>query len=160
MRPLSYSQISLYQTCPLQYKFQYVDGLKPKDKWFFSVGTVLHSCAEFFFRVKVPPPPSLEQLLQFYEQNWLSAGYESPQEEQNYRAFGREILHRFWETQIASFRMPIAVEHRFYIDIGGIKLTGYIDRVDRLESGGISIIDYKSNQGLFTADYLEKDLQL
>jgi len=160
MRTLSYSQISLYQTCPLQYKFQYIDGLKPRDKWYFSFGTVLHSCAEFFFRIKVPPPPSLEQLLQCYEQKWLSAGYESPAEEQNYKAYGREILTKFWEVQTAGFRMPIAVEQRFYIDVGGVKLTGFIDRADRLDSGGISIVDYKSNQLLFTSDYLEKDLQL
>jgi hypothetical protein len=37
---------------------------------------------------------------------------------------------------------------------------GFIDRVDKLESGGLSIIDYKSNKELFTADYLQNDLQL
>lgn len=160
MRPLSYSQISLYQTCPLQYKFQYIDGLKPKDKWYFSFGTVLHSCAEFFFRLKVPPPPTLEQLIQFYEQNWLSAGYDSPEEEQNYKAFGKEILAEFWKTHTSGFKMPLAVEQMFNIDIEGIKLRGFIDRVDKLDSGGISIVDYKSSKELFTADHLEKDLQL
>ena len=77
MRPLSYTQISLYQSCPLQYKLQYIDGLKPKDKWYFSFGSTLHLCAQYFFKVRVPPPPSLEELLQFYEQNWISEGYES-----------------------------------------------------------------------------------
>ena len=28
MRPLSYSQISLYQNCPLSYKLQYIDKLE------------------------------------------------------------------------------------------------------------------------------------
>ncbi len=37
---------------------------------------------------------------------------------------------------------------------------GFIDRVDKLESGGLSIVDYKSNKELFTVDYLENDLQL
>ena len=32
--------------------------------------------------------------------------------------------------------------------------------MDKLESGGLSIIDYKSNKELFTADYLQNDLQL
>ena len=56
--------------------------------------------------------------------------------------------------------MPVALERSFYIDIEGIKLRGFIDRVDKLESGGLSIIDYKSNKELFTAEYLENDLQL
>jgi hypothetical protein len=54
----------------------------------------------------------------------------------------------------------LAVEKLFYVDIGGIKLRGYIDRVDKLASGGLAIVDYKTNKELFTTDYLEKDLQL
>jgi len=160
MRPLSYTQISLYQSCPLQYKLQYIDGLKPKDKWYFSFGSTLHLCAQYFFKVRVPPPPSLEELLQFYEQNWISEGYDSAEEEAKYKTYGGEILSKFWEIHSADFRMPVAVERIFYIDIEGVGLRGYLDRVDKLDSGGLSIVDYKSNQGLFTKDDLEKDLQL
>jgi len=160
MKPLSYTQIALYQSCPLQYKLQYIDGLKPKDKWYFSFGSTLHLCAQYFFKVRVPPPPSLEELLQFYEKNWISEGYESAEEEAKYKTYGREILSKFWGIHSADFRMPVAVERIFYIDIEGIKLRGYLDRVDKLESGGLSIVDYKSNQGLFTQDDLESNLQL
>ncbi len=160
MNPLSYTQISLYQSCPLLYKLQYIDGLKPKDKWYFSFGTTMHLCAEYFFKVRVPPPPSLDELLQFYEKNWLSEGYESVEEEARYRAYGKEILSKFWEIHSADFRMSVAVERMFYIDIEGVKLRGYIDRVDKLDSGGLSIVDYKTNQKLFTQDDLESDLQL
>ena len=160
MKPLSYTQIALYQSCPLHYKLQYIDGLKPKDKWYFSFGSTLHLCAQYFFKVRVPPSPSLEELLQFYEQNWISEGYESAEEEANYETYGREILSKFWEIHSADFRMPVAVERIFYIDIEGVKLRGYLDRVDKLDSGRLSIVDYKSNQGLFTQDDLEKNLQL
>jgi len=160
MRPLSYTQISLYQSCPLCYKLQYVDGLKPKDKWYFSFGSTLHLCAQYFFKVRVPPPPSLEELLQFYEENWISEGYDSAEEEAKYKTYGREILAKFWEIHSADFKMPVAVERIFYIDIEGIKLRGFLDRVDKLDSGGLSIVDYKTNQALFTQDDLEKNLQL
>jgi len=160
MRPLSYTQISLYQSCPLQYKLQYIDGLKPRDKWYFSFGSTLHLCAQYFFKVRVPPPPSLEELLQFYERNWISEGYESAEEEAKYKTYGREILSKFREIHSADFRMPVAVERIFYIDIEGVKLRGYLDRVDKLDNGGLSIVDYKTNQELFTQDDLEKNLQL
>ena len=142
------------------YKLQYIDGLKAKDRWYFSFGTTMHACVERFFRVRTPPPPSLEELLQYYEQNWLPQGYESPEEEANYKKYGKEILQRFQEIHAADFRMPIALERSFYLDIDGIKLRGFIDRVDKLDSGGLSVIDYKTNQELFTADYLANDLQL
>ena len=150
----------MYQSCPLCYKLQYIDGLEPKDRWYFSFGTTMHQCAEHFFKVRVPPPPSLDELLQFYEQNWLSAGYESVEEEAKYKAYGREILSKFREIHSADFRVPVAVERMFHIDIEGVKLRGFIDRVDKLESGGLSIVDYKTNKELFTTDDLEKDLQL
>jgi len=160
MKPLSYTQISLYQSCPLCYKLQYIDGLKPKDKGYFSFGTTMHECAEYFFKVKVPPPPLLDELLQFYDQNWLSEGYESAEEEANYKAYGREMLAKFWEIHSSDFRMPIAVEWMFNIDIEGVKLRGFIDRVDKLDSGGLSIVDYKTDKELFTKGDLEKNLQL
>ena len=160
MNPLSYTQINTYQSCPLCYKLQYIDGLTPEDKWYFSFGTTLHLCAEYFFKVKVPPPPSLGELLQFYEESWLAEGYESAEEEARYRDYGREILTKFWEIHSTDFRVPVAVERRFYMDIEGVKLRGLIDRVDKLDSGGLSIVDYKTNQELFTRDDLETNLQL
>jgi len=160
MKPLSYTQISLYQTCPLSYKLQYIDGLEQKEKGYFSFGTTMHECAEYFFKVKVPPPPSLEELLQFYERTWHSEGYESAEEEADYKAYGREMLAKFWEIHSPDFRMPIAVEWMFNIDVEGVKLRGFIDRVDKLDSGGLSIVDYKTDRELFTKDDLEKNLQL
>lgn len=160
MRPLSYSQISLYQSCPLCYKLQYIDRLETKDKGYFSFGTTMHACAEYFYKVKVPPPPSLEALLEYYDKNWLSAGYESVEEEESYRVYGREMLAKFWEIHQPGFRMPIAVEWMFYIDIEGIKLRGFIDRIDKLDSGGLAIVDYKTDRELFTNDYLARNLQL
>jgi len=117
MRPLSYTQISLYQSCPLSYKLRYIDRLTPKDRWYFSFGKTMHLSAEYFFKVRVPPPPSLDELLHFYEQNWLSEGYESAEEEAKYRSYGREILIKFWEVHQTDFRVPIAVERLFHIDL-------------------------------------------
>jgi len=120
----------------------------------------MHSCVERFFKVPTPHPPSLAELMQFYEQSWLSQGYESPEEEAKYKEYGKEILKKFQEIHAVDFRLPVATERKFFLDIEGVKLMGFIDRVDKLDSGGLSIVDYKTNQELFTADYLENDLQL
>jgi putative RecB family exonuclease len=56
--------------------------------------------------------------------------------------------------------MPIAVEKLFFLDVQGVKVRGYIDHVAKLDSGNLAIIDYKTNHDLFTAEYLEENLQL
>jgi len=160
MKPLSYSQITLYLCCPLSYKLQYIDGLQPKAKWYFSFGSVLHLCVEYFYKARVPSPPALEELLEFYQNNWISQGYQSQEQENDYRNYGKEIISEFWRINSKNFRIPIAVEHNFKLDVDGVKLTGYIDRIDKLESGGLSIIDYKSNKELFTKEDLQSNLQL
>jgi RecB family exonuclease len=160
MRPLSYTQIALYLACPLCYRLRYIDGLKPKAHSYFSFGSTLHLCAQYFFRVKVLPPPSLDKLLAYYEARWISSGYESIEEETSYSALGREILRRFWQLHSRNFSLPLAVEYPFCVDIGGVKVRGFIDRIDKLDGGGLSLIDYKSGQGMFTRETLEKDLQL
>jgi RecB family exonuclease len=160
MRPLSYSQISRYRTCPLWYKLQYIDRLKPKVRYYLSFGDVIHQCAEFFYKVPVPPPPSLEKLLRFYETAWISEGFESPQQEQEYKEYGRQLLGEFWNKHYPEFRLPLAVEHQFAVRIAeGITLGGKIDRIDKLD-GGVAIVDYKTNKEPFTSDHLAQDLQL
>ena len=142
------------------YKLQYIDRLAPLAKPYFSFGTTMHACVEHFFKVKTPPCPTLEEMLRFYEENWLSDGYESPEDESRYKAYGREILKKFWDIHAPAFRLPIALERKFYLDVNGVKLMGFIDRVDKLDSGGLSVIDYKTNQELFTSEYLDNNLQL
>ena len=160
MRPLSYSQISTYQSCPLSYKLQYIDGLKPKAKWYFSFGETLHKCAEYFFKAKLPTYPTLEELLHFYEENWISEGWESVEEQARQKTYGEEILREFWHIHSREFKAPLATERIFMVDVQGVKLRGYIDRIDKLETGGLAIVDYKSNQELFTKDYVRNFLQL
>ena len=159
MRPLSYSQISRYQTCPLWYKLQYIDKLKPKERFYLSFGDIIHQCAEYFFKIPVPPPPTLEKLLQFYENNWISEGYESPEQEQQYKEYGKQLLADFQRIHSADFKMPLAVEQQFYVNIQGTVLGGKIDRIDKL-GDGVSIVDYKTSKDIFTTDHLEQDLQL
>jgi putative RecB family exonuclease len=159
MKPLSYSQISLYLSCPLCYRLQYVDGLKRKEKHYFSFGSTLHNCVRYIFQAGLPSV-SLDELLQFYGENWQSEGYRSPVEEEEYRRQGREILTRFWQSHNASFKLPLAIEQPFQIDIDGVSLRGIFDRVDQTENNELAIVDYKTNRNLFTPQEIAANLQL
>lgn len=159
MRPLSYSSISLYQQCPLLYKLRYVDNLKPKPRAPLSFGNSLHKALEFMYDIKVPPPLPLEKILAYYNQNWVKEGYGSGEEEKRYLDYGKEILTEFYNKNIKDFKLPMAVEGDYIIDIGAIKLRAKIDRIDRLKDG-VEIIDYKSNANPITIDKLKESRQL
>lgn len=159
MHPLSYSSISLYQQCPLLYKLRYVDNMKPKPRAPLSFGDSLHKALEFMYDIKVPPPLPLEEILAYYEQNWVKEGYDSEEEEKKYYNYGKEILTEFYNKNIKDFRLPMAVERDYIIDIDSVKLRAKIDRIDRLEKG-VEIIDYKSNANPITIDKLKESRQL
>ena len=159
MRPLSYSSISTYLECPLKFKLKYLDGLKEKPKPYFSFGSSLHDALRFLYSYR-PPPPNLEALLKYYEENWVSEGYVSKEEEEGYFSYGKKILTEFYNLHIREFKIPIAVEHQFNIEIDGIPVTGFIDRIDKIEDNKAEIIDYKSGKNIFDKSDVEESEQL
>jgi len=157
---LSYSAISTYRACPLQYKFIYIDKLKRLPKPYFSFGSSLHKAAEYFYSGMFTTPPTLDELLKYYEENWESEGYESEEDEKKHFELGKKILKEFHEINSKDYKIPIATEYKFNIDLNGIVMAGIIDRVDKLPSGNLEIIDYKSGKKLPTIEELNKNLQL
>ncbi len=157
---LSYSAISTYRGCPLQYKLIYIDKLKRLPKPYFSFGSSLHKATEYFYSGMFTTPPTLDELLKYYRENWESEGYKSKRDEKKHLELGKKILKEFYEINSKDYKIPIAIEYKFNVDLKGIVLTGIIDRVDKLPSGSIEIIDYKSGKRLPSIEELNNDLQL
>ncbi|MDY6794261.1 MAG: PD-(D/E)XK nuclease family protein [Actinomycetota bacterium] len=157
---ISYSAASAFERCPLSYRYQYVERIDIEPTPALSFGRSIHSALEWLYDREVPRPPSLQELLEYLESCWDCQGYGDAEEEESYLEHGREILTRFYESNIDDFRLPVAVEHRFELDMDGYLLTGVIDRVDRNADGGYEIIDYKTNRRLPDLNRLREDLQL
>lgn len=158
---LSYSSISTYQTCPLQYKFQYVDKLPPKPTPNLSFGNSIHAALKWLYDVPVPKPASEEDLLNALVENWKREGYESPEQEQDFLEQGKQILRTYYRTNVKDFQIPVALEQRFEIKLNDdLTVSGIIDRMDKLLSGGYEIIDYKTNRRLPPKAKVDSDLQL
>ncbi|MGB3346859.1 MAG: PD-(D/E)XK nuclease family protein [Candidatus Humimicrobiia bacterium] len=157
---LSYSAISTYLNCPLQYKLVYIDGLKLLPKPYFSFGNSLHKLVAYFFKDMFLKPPALDDFLKYYKDNWLSEGYETKENEKEHFLLGENILREFYNLNKKDYKKPISVEYYFKVDFNNIILTGLIDRVDKLPSGNLEIIDYKSGKVIPTIYDLNEDLQL
>lgn len=161
---LSYSEISTYQNCPLQYRLKYIEKREVPPSASLSFGKSVHSALEWLYSPPTPHPPSLDQLIEHLDACWISEGYASADEEARYFYQARSALELYYRKNVQApaedFMIPAALEFKFRIDIGICELSGVIDRLDKLPSGGFRIIDYKTNRRLPPARRLAEDLQL
>ena len=157
---LSYSAISTYELCPAKYRFQYEERLPTTTSPALAFGDSLHRTLHRFHDRPVPVAPSLEELHEMLEGEWVGEGYRDPSEERTYLDHARQVLAGYHRDNAPSFRIPAALEFRFTIEVEGVQISGVIDRMDRIPGGGYEIIDYKTSRRLPPKDRVDRDLQL
>jgi superfamily I DNA/RNA helicase/RecB family exonuclease len=155
---LSASDLDLYLTCPLKYKFARVFGIPQEPTINQRFGILVHNVLERFHKEE-GPGEGPGRLLELFEAGWRRGGFGSGDDERQYRRRGREAMRLYWERERAAEGEPVWLERKFDIQIGAHHVRGRVDRVDRLPGGGHELIDYKTGERKSEAD-LESDLQL
>ncbi|MBI4359732.1 MAG: ATP-dependent helicase, partial [Candidatus Jacksonbacteria bacterium] len=174
----SYSQIAAFNTCPLQYKYQFVLRI-PQDKgnYRFSFGRTMHNTLlELFKHVKARAQSeqvslfgaaastesanqtiSLEEIYDIYKNQWVDEWYEKKEQKEQYYKAGKVILKEFYERHKDAWPNPWYLEKNFTVTFEGITLKGRIDRIDKIGDNNdvplVEIVDYK------TGKYKEKLLK-
>ncbi len=157
---LSASDLTLYLTCPLKYKFARVFGIPQEPTINQRFGILFHNVLERFH--KEPPEDErdgLKTLNRLFEIGWRRTGFGSSDDELQYRDRGREALRLFWENERLSDAEPVWLEKKFDFKVGEHHVRGRVDRVDRHPDGEYELIDYKTGERK-SAEELESDLQL
>jgi DNA helicase-2/ATP-dependent DNA helicase PcrA len=159
---LSASDLDLYLTCPLKYKFRRVFGIPEEPTINQRFGILIHSVLERFH--KDPDEGEitnggLAELMDLFESGWRRSGFGSSDDELQFRDRAREAMRLYWERERESEGVPVWLERKFDIRIGEHQVRGRVDRVDRLPDGSYELIDYKTGERKSEAQ-LENDLQL
>lgn len=157
---LSASDLSLYLTCPLKYKFARVFGIPQEPTINQRFGILVHNVLERFH--KEPPEnddEGLRQLTNLFETGWRRTGFGTTDDELQFRDRAREALRLYWERERVAEGEPVWLERKFDFKVGEHHVRGRVDRVDRLPDGDYELIDYKTGERKTEAD-LESDLQL
>jgi DNA helicase II / ATP-dependent DNA helicase PcrA len=160
MLSLSASDLSLYLTCPLKYKFARVFGIPQEPTINQRFGILFHNVLERFH--KDPPPNEAEGLRvlnRLFEGGWRRTGFGSSDDELQFRDRAREALRLYWERERLSEGEPVWLEKKFDFKVGDHHVRGRVDRVDRVADGDYELIDYKTGERKSTED-LDSDLQL
>ncbi len=156
---LSASDLDLYLTCPLKYKFARVFGIPQEPTINQRFGILVHNVLERFHKEDDGGEDGPQRLAGLYESGWRRSGFGTSDDEVQYRERGREALRLYWERERDSDGEPVWLERKFDFRIGEHHVRGRVDRVDRLPDGSHELIDYKTGERK-TAAALERDLQL
>jgi DNA helicase-2/ATP-dependent DNA helicase PcrA len=157
---LSASDLDLYLTCPLKYKFARVFGIPQEPTINQRFGILIHNVLERFHKeAGAGEEDTLERLMDLFEAGWRRTGFGSSDDELQFRDRAREAMRLYWEREREAEGEPVWLERKFDMRIGEHHVRGRVDRVDRLPGGGHELIDYKTGERKSEAD-LESDLQL
>jgi DNA helicase II / ATP-dependent DNA helicase PcrA len=159
---LSASDLDLYLTCPLKYKFRRVFGIPEEPTINQRFGILIHSVLERFHKDTGEGESTnggLAELMDLFESGWRRSGFGSSDDELQFRDRAREAMRLYWERERESEGVPVWLERKFDIRIGEHQVRGRVDRVDRLPDGSYELIDYKTGERKSEAQ-LENDLQL
>jgi len=170
---ISYTQISTYMSCPLKYRFQYVEQIpwpfKPEGLVF---GSGIHKALEHFYLGKMEGRDvPIEEMLAIFDAAWEREEADNTIKFKNGNT--PESLHAIAESMLNIFKSKVkpgkvlAVEKPFSIDLIdpetnetlGIPLNGRIDLIEE-KNGNICVVDQKTAARAYTQDKTDNDLQL
>jgi len=158
---LSFTRLKRFVDCPKAFELHYVrkEPSEPNDNLRF--GGLIHQVLEDYVRsrweARYRGPIELDELVQLLKVRWQQAGLVAVEQFEE----GVEILRGFVERD-PDFDPDriLGVETEFSIAVGPFTVKGYIDRIDRLDGGGVEVIDYKTNRMIFSEEEVAHDLQL
>ena len=162
---VSWSAISTFRTCPLKYKFRYIDGLPEESVSSALVfGTGIHTAIEQHFQAILSgeEQPDIERLMFAYRSAWLphdpdAISLGSTETRTSLDALASKMLTAFLNSPAASVQgRVLGVEE----EIRGMLVQGVPDlfgRVDLLteDSDSLVITDIKTSRSRWNAEQVE-----
>ena len=152
----SYSAFDTFERCPRQYAFRYLCRLPAEPaRPAMDFGSAAHGAFEAFTRerrerlARGEQPPTRADLGRCFESAWARTSLPAEADAETWRRRAEPMLDRFWAAELAAEAETLGEEIRFRLRLPldpdtQVVIAGFIDRVDRLSSGAVELIDYKT----------------
>jgi putative RecB family exonuclease len=152
---LSPSRASDFKTCPLLYRFRSIDRLPETPTRAATRGTVVHSVLEHLYDLpavdrtveaaQADVGPSWQQLLaDTPELSELFAEDSDGTELAEWLESARDLVANYFKLEDPSRLEPASREELVEVVLDGLRLRGYVDRIDVSPAGEIRVVDYKT----------------
>ena len=151
---LSPSRAADFKSCPLLYRFRCIDHLPEAPSQAATRGTVVHAVLERLFDLP-PAERTLAAAGDLVEPAWSQVQLEDPRVaslfgEDDAEALAawlssaRDLLANYFALEDPSRLEPQAREQLVETVVEGVRLRGYVDRIDVSPAGDIRVVDYKT----------------
>ena len=152
---LSPSRASDFKTCPLLYRFRSIDRLPESPTRAATRGTIVHSVLEHLYDLpavdrtveaaQADVGPSWQQLLaNTPELSDLFDEDADGAELAEWLDSARELVANYFKLEDPSRLEPASREELVEVVLDGLRLRGYVDRIDVSPAGEIRVVDYKT----------------
>lgn len=150
---LSPSSISSFKSCPLSFRFAYLDRLPQPPAPHSSKGTLVHRALEHLYD-RAPRDRTPDHALADLDRAWEElrddpdfAGLELTDAEwASFHASARELVLHAFAIEDPTAVHPIGLELKLEATVGAVRLRGVIDRLERTPDGELVISDYKTGR--------------
>lgn len=160
---VTYSEIRTFQSCPLKWKYQYVDKAKPERlSAAMLLGSGIHAAVELHFEaiLAAAPLPTVDQMMGSFWECWNSERVKAPihysrgQDAETTAATARRMLEEFVGSPLAEPGGEIiGVEESFKVNLGDDlpSLAGRVDMIthDR-QTNDLTITDFKTARSVWS----------
>jgi putative RecB family exonuclease len=152
---LSPSRAADFKTCPLLYRFRCIDRLPEAPSSAATRGTLVHAVLESLFDLPAPAR-TLAAARELLPAAWQRVRDEAPEVDSLFAedADGSEfaawmdsaggLLDNYFTLEDPSRLEPESREQLVEIIVDGLRLRGYVDRIDVSPAGDIRVVDYKT----------------
>jgi putative RecB family exonuclease len=152
---LSPSRAADFKNCPLLYRFRTIDRLPEQPSPAATRGTVVHAVLERLYDL-----PAVDRTVgaaqALVEPQWQRLLAEAPElatlfpdgvdsvETAQWLDSARDLVANYFVLEDPRRLEPAAREERVEVVIDGLRLRGYVDRLDVSPAGDIRVVDYKT----------------
>ena len=167
----SHSRLETFKSCPLKYKFNYIDKIKREGEGIEAfLGSRFHKVMEKIYKDLPFRKYSLGELLDFYEDDWNKKYHDKiiiadkERKARDYKEIGKKYIEDYYKRYDPFNQGKVlGIERLVFINLddqGEYLLRGYIDRIDQVKDRTYEIHDYKTSKSLPEQSKMDEDRQL
>ena len=149
---VSPSQVESFTNCELRWLLERAAGASSGDSA-SALGTVVHAVA-----VLVAQGSTAGEIETRMDEIWADLDFGGPWQSDKQRDRADEMVRKLLAWDTANERELVVTEEGFKVDVGGIEITGRVDRLERDDRGRAVVVDIKT--GGMKADDLGRHPQL